>query len=592
MERYTDKYHPDYVPGTYSIYTSALIRYRHQEEIKRYKHLMVHLKKDKVKKMTVKKNYQLSDNYNYKFNPQRAFEDIPDVKTRFGVILFPQPTNSVNDPLNWTTRRKALHTSILLLVTAFAAAVANDSSAPVDSINAVTGIPYSTLNNSAGLLFIAIGFSTWLYSPFDTLLGRKSVLLFGMIFAIFGSLWYAKMQNDGDSYGSQLLIGFSFGSVDAHVQLCLASVFYRHHLGAIITIYNLAYSLGTYIGPLAANYISKLHGFQWVGWSGMISAVVILVIILLFFEENSFKYSNQLDQVGDLTLNLGLIQNGVMSNDESNETLLQGFGDEKWSYWERLQPFKEYQHQTITAFLINYSKLLMIPIRCLQFPPVIFSGCICGLQNAILTFYLTTQDTELYDPPFNFSESRIALMNITCIIGSVIGCLYAGSMTDYFILWMARKNKGIVQSEYRLYFSFLSGTIGAVGLLMFGIGIARDSNWRVFYVGLGFISYMFSSSNNLAMLYVMDTYRELTLETLVGVAFINNIIGCVFTFACSPWLNASGTQNTYIALAIITLAVMYSSGIFIHFGHSWRKSTHALYVRLVERKAMIHNYTL
>lgn len=588
MERYTDKYHPNYVPGTYSIYTSALIRYRHQEEIKRYRHLLANIQDDKLRKLTAKKKYQLSDNYNYKFSERRAFEDIPDVKTRYGVILQPQPTNSVNDPLNWTPWRKGIHAFILLLVTSFTAAIANDASAPTDSIQSITGISYDTLNNAAGVLFIAIAFSTWLYSPFDTLLGRKSVILFGMTFAFCGSLWYARMRNNGDSYGSQVFIGFSLGSADAHVQLCLASIFFRHQLGAIITIYNLAYALGTYLGPMIGNFISNSKGFEWVGWSGLIAAGIILIIVILFLEENSFDYTRYTEYLEDVTLKLGFLQHGIISNDESNDRTLQGYDDAPLSYWERIKPFREFKSDNYKKFIMHYFQLLTVPIQCFRLPPVVFSGCICGLQNAILTFYLTTQDTELYGPPFNYSETRVAIMNVSSIIGSSIGCIYAGSLTDYFILWMARKHKGIVQSEYRLYFSFLSGTIGAIGLLMFGIGIERNLNWRVFYVGLGFISYMFSSSNNLAMLYVMDTYRELTLETLVAVAFINNIFGCIFTFACSSWLDNSGTENTYIALAAITLGVMYSSGIFIYYGYSWRKSTHALYVKLVERRNTVH----
>lgn len=546
----------------------------------------------------VRKKYkQLSNNYNYKFNPKRSLEDIPDLKTRYGVILQPQPTNSINDPLNWSKLRKSLHSLILFLVTAFTAALTNDASAPTDSINEITNISYTTLNDSAGILFVSIAISTWLYSPLDCLIGRKIVIIIGILFAFFGSIWYARIMNDGDSYGSQVLTGFSLGCADAHVQLCLASIFFRHQLGSIITIYNLAYSLGTYLGPLCANYISFDKTFRWVGWSGAIASAIIFLIIIFLFEENSFDYSKYTYKIDDFTLNLGFVQNGVMSNEESDTALLQGYFDKPNNYFERQSPFKfeklkiKYYYNnsnniylSIKSFIYDYIKLLYIPIRCLFFPPVIYAGLICGLQNAILTFYLTTEDTLLYDEPFNYSSSQVALMNIPCIIGSIIGCLYAGSLTDYFILWMARKKNGIVESEFRLYFAFLSGTIGAIGLLMFGFGISRNLNWRVFYVGLGFISYMFSSSNNLAILYVMDTYRELILETLVGVAFINNIIGCIFTFACSPWLDESGTENTYIALAVITLGIMYSSGGFIYFGQKWRKDTHRTYVKLSEMK--------
>jgi MFS family permease len=600
MEKYTDKYHPQYIPGTYSIYSSALIRHQHHLAIRRYKYLLQDLEdKDKSrigdestnpfinKKLMSKKHYQLSNKYNYTYSSKRKFKDIPDLKTKFGIILQPQPTNSPNDPLNWSTKRKFLHFFLILSVTALMAGLSNDASAPTDSISKLTGISYNTLNNIAGIMFLMTALSAWFYSPFDFLLGRKSVILFGLIFALFGSIWYAKMEYNGDAYGSQILIGFGAGSIAAHAQLCLASIFYRHQLGAVITIYNLAFSLGTYLGPLVANYISEKRTFRWVGWSGSIASAILLVLTIFLFEEDSFDYlkfnNNKTD---DLTLNLSLIQNNLLSNDESNDLILLGYNDEPKNYWERIILFtlpKNEKYHNIKNFLFHYFKLLIIPIKCMLFPPVVYAGCMCGLQNAILSFYLTTEDT-LSTEEFNFSTSDIALMNIPCIIGSIIGCLYAGSMTDYFILWMARKRNGIVESEYRLYFAFLSGSIGAAGLLMFGLGISRVLNWRVIYVGLGFISYMFSSSNNIAMLYVMDTYRELILETLVCVAFINNIIGCIFTFACSPWLDASGTENTYIALATITLGIMYASGLFIYWGKSWRKMTHEMYVRLVEIK--------
>lgn len=602
MEKYTDRYHPQFIPGTYSIYSSAVIRHQHHMAIKRYRYLLAEINNNDEAnneqeaeqsvgpstRLSKKKYRELSNSYNYKYSPKRPLGDIPDLKTRYGVILQPQPTNSRNDPLNWSKRRKTLHSLILLLVTAFTAALSNDASAPTDSINAITGISYDLLNDSAGVLFVSIVVSTWLYSPFDYLLGRKSVILFGAIFAFFSSIWYALMNDGGDSYGSQVLTGFSFGCADAHVQLCFASIFFRHQLGAIITIYNLAYSLGTYLGPLCANFISFDRTFRWVGWSGAIASGVLILIVLFLFEENSFDYAKYSHRVDDLTLNLGFVQNGVISNEESDDALTQGYFDKPFSYLERYKPFrlpKDPQCRTLLGFVKHYFQLLLIPVRCIVFPPVIYAGCICGLQNAILTFYLTTEDTMLYSDPFNYSSAQVALMNIPCIIGSVIGCLYAGSMTDYFILWMARKNSGIVESEFRLYFAFLSGTVGAVGLLMFGFGISRNMDWRVFYIGLAFISYMFSSSTNLAMLYVMDTYRELTLEVLVCVAFINNIIGCIFTFACSPWLQSSGTENTYIALAVISLGVMHSSGGFIYFGKRWRKRTHAAYVRLAEIKA-------
>lgn len=525
--------------------------------------------------------------YWYRYNKETPLEEIPSLKTRYGMVLWPQPTNSPNDPLNWSQWRKGMQFVLLMLFTGMGGALTNDASAPTDYINAATGISYDALNDSAGILFVAIAISTWIYAPLDVLIGRKAVVVTGLLLFITGSVWYAKLENTGDVYGSQLLLGLGAGATEAHVQLCLASIFFRHQLGAVITIYNFSYAVGTYVGPLAANLETDASNFRWVGWSGAIAAAGLLVLVLLFFEKTSFDYTRFKIRYDDFSMNLSLMQYGIISQSETAEALNLGYYDRPWGLAKRIWPLKitrDPRCRTWTGFFMQYLTLLSLPIRCIWFPPVLYAGVLCGLQNALLTFYLTTEDNLLYDPPFNYSGNAVAIMNVPCIIGSVIGSLYAGSITDYFVLWLARKRGGEVESEYRLMFSFLSGTLGGTGLLMFGFGIARNLDWRVFYVGLGFIAYMFSSALNLAMLYVLDTYQELILETLVGVSMINNLIGCIFTFACSPWLSSAGTENTYIVLAVISVVCMYFSAALMVYGKRWRAQTKLTYVRLANIK--------
>lgn len=189
------------------------------------------------------------------------------------------------------------------------------------------------------------------------------------------------------------------------------------------------------------------------------------------------------------------------------------------------------------------------------YPPVWLSGLFWGIQDVFLTFYLTTEESYYYDPPWNYSDYGVAIMCVPTLIGAVIGCIYAGIVSDYFVLWMARKNNGILEAEYRLYFSFATAFIGPAGLLMFGIGTERALSWQVIYVGLGFIGFSWGCSGDIAMAYLMDCYPEMVLEGMVCTAIINNSISCIFTFVCSDWLSASGTENTYIALAVINFAI-------------------------------------
>ena len=68
---------------------------------------------------------------------------------------------------------------------------------------------------------------------------------------------------------------------------------------------------------------------------------------------------------------------------------------------------------------INQLKLLL---KVFLYPPVIYSGFCWGIQNALLTFYLTVEDDQYYDPPYSYGNIAVGLMNIPCLIGAIIGC--------------------------------------------------------------------------------------------------------------------------------------------------------------------------
>ncbi|KAF5117848.1 hypothetical protein DV452_002223 [Geotrichum candidum] len=189
------------------------------------------------------------------------------------------------------------------------------------------------------------------------------------------------------------------------------------------------------------------------------------------------------------------------------------------------------------------------------------------------------------EPPYNYSNSAVGLMNVPLIIGAVFGCLYGGPFSDKFVHYYATKYKdGLYEPEYRLYLLFLTSVIGPVGLLMFGIGTAHYWNWVPTYFGLGFIGFGWGCAGDLSMSYLMDAYPEMVLEGMVGVSAINNGLACVFTFVCSLWLEQQGTLKTYIALGIISFIVFMLTIPMIYYGKACRRRTKGMYIEFLRRR--------
>jgi MFS family permease len=150
------------------------------------------------------------------------------LKKHGNIILSPQPTDSPNDPLNWSLARRCWQAVLLCFITALTAATSNDAGSAQDGINNDLSISYNAMNTGTGVLFIGIGYFTLLISPAAWLYGRRIIFLICMVLGVIGTIWFAKVQTTEDSIWNQLFTGASEACAEANVQLSLSEVFYQH----------------------------------------------------------------------------------------------------------------------------------------------------------------------------------------------------------------------------------------------------------------------------------------------------------------------------------------------------------------------------
>ncbi|KAH3667145.1 hypothetical protein OGAPHI_002794 [Ogataea philodendri] len=502
--------------------------------------------------------------------------------TEDGIVLYPQPSDSPNDPLNWGTWTKMYQFALLAFITGFTAATSNDAGSTQDSLNEIYGISYDSMNTGAGVLFASIGLTTVILGPFSSLYGRKISYVICIILGLVGAVWFALSKDTSDTIWSQLFVGASEACAEAQVQLSLSDMYFSHQLGGVLTVYILATSVGTYLGPLIAGFIVQYTTFRWVGWVAVIISGGLLAVMFLTQYETYFDRSSYIGQIDskEKTLNVKYDEKNADTQSAERSEVLEvggvygtGAGEPRKSYWKRVQLITP--SASLVGFGIRqYFQRLILMLRVFWFPPVLLSGLLWGLQDAFLTFYLTTEDDQYYDPPWNYSNTGVALMNLPCVIGALVGCIYAGYFSDWFVIWKAKRNGGIQEAEFRLWFVFPAAILSPLGLLIFGIGTEKEWSWKITYtIGLGFIGFGFATAGDTAMAYLMDAYPEMVLEGMLAVAFINNMIGCIFTFVCSPLIDALGNVRTYVMLAVIDIGTFAFVIPFLIYGKQMRQWT-------------------
>ncbi|KAH6710654.1 serine/threonine kinase 16 [Leptodontidium sp. 2 PMI_412] len=507
------------------------------------------------------------------------------LKRHGNIVLSPQPTDSPNDPLNWGLPRKYLHAILLFFITGFTAATANDAGSAQDGMNEEFGISYGAMNTGAGVLFVGIGYWTFLISPAAALYGRRIPYLIGITWGLIGALWFAHVKGANDSIWNQLFVGASESAAEANVQLSLSEISFEHQRGSVIGIYVLATSVGTYLGPLIGGFVSDRLGWRWIAWLSVIISSCTILVLYFCLEETMFDRAAHrgpmIDGVQDSTLandpssdneKIGTSGDVKKSTSNPSSNAPRGKDEKPKTYRQRIQLITLAPNIKGTGFK-QYISRLFHTLRIFGFPAVIYSGIQWGAQDAWLTFYLTLEEDNWYGPPWNYNDAQVGIMNVPCLIGAVIGCFWGGYLSDRFVFWMAKRRNGIREAEDRLWMMFPCAICSPAGMLVFGLGTAYGWNWPAPYVGLGLIGFGWGCAGDLSMAYLMDAYPEMVLEGMVGVSVINNTIGCIFTFTASTWLDNSGVRDCFIAISVLDFFFIMLTIPMMIYGKACRRWT-------------------
>ena len=166
-----------------------------------------------------------------------------------------------------------------------------------------------------------------------------------------------------------------------------------------------------------------------------------------------------------------------------------------------------------------------------------------------------------------------------CRIGALLGLA-----TNQLQERLYARNVATRGPEARLYMPMFAAVLFPAGMFIFGIGSGRGWDWPAPYVGLGFIGFGYGCAGDLSMAYLVDAYPDMVLEGMVGVAVINNSIGCIFSFVTSPWMDASGVENTFIAAGVLSFAALATKLPMAVWGKAARRATKKRYDRFVAER--------
>lgn len=213
---------------------------------------------------------------------------------------------------------------------------------------------------------------------------------------------------------------------------------------------------------------------------------------------------------------------------------------------------------------LSRSKWFLVALRpfiLYSYPAVLWSALVYSLSVGWL-IVLSESISDIYRnrDSYNFTALQSGLVYLSPFIGGILGTVVAGKVSDIIVRFMARRNGGVYEPEFRLIMGIPIAISTAIGLVGYGWSAEERDNWIVPTVFFGVISFGCSLGSTTSITFCVDSYRQFAGEALVTLNFSKNVFhGLVFSLFFAQWLESQGPKDTFLVIGCLQVACMLTT---------------------------------
>jgi MFS family permease len=452
------------------------------------------------------------------------------------------------------------------------------------------------LDYGQAILVMMGGVGVMFLQPVTIKYGRRLSYVIGSIFILAGVICGLLMKEDSLYFAYMALSGFGTAPSYCTIVTSLLDLTFLHQRGEALGVYGFIDIVGTFLPPLAAGYIVDAQGWLWVFRCLLIFFGISTLLVLFTVEESSFARAAQLAKEADPSSNSETQRSISIGDDAGDEQKtdpdqttvplqsaptppeLDPTSSKRYTYPQRMTLYRLSEDVKAGFWTLTMS---MVPVAAL--PAIIWASLQLAFPTFIVSVVMTTQASFFAAPPYDFDPAQLGLMYIPVLIGSFVGAILSGPITDWMLVRLASRRDGIHEPENRLWMYLPVPMFVAVGSILYGVGAAAGVHWIIPCIGLFFLGVYLNTSLPVALGYALDSYPELEGETVQLSTFTRQIVGGAFTFCIQPWIEQNGPRTTIIILTVLVVVAHLTSVAFQIWGKTARKRSAGRYYRICER---------
>ncbi|KAJ7931194.1 MFS general substrate transporter [Mycena leptocephala] len=435
-------------------------------------------------------------------------------------VLWPQPTDSPDDPQNWSDRRK----SLLLIIITLAAIVPDfDSGIGIAGIFKLA-VQYNTnpgvINNlTSNWSIFLLGWGGLTAVMVIRRIGRLPVLFWSQVLAL-AFLIGCTFAPDLKTFTAMRCLTAFFGTAPQVTGLYVVTDLYPFHLQArMLNFWTMGFIISPFLSPFAFGFLVARTSWRWAYGIGSMYGAIVVVLIIFFMEETMYDRTVRPIPPRPTT--------GLRYRIES----LVGLTGLK-----------------MRKYRISWFEAIISPLNVFWRPHIfallVFEAFLFGFSIGINV----TNAVFLGSPPplgFAWSEFAIAGGYGTPIVSVIIGELIGRFMNDWIMNFSIRRNKGVFEAESRLWACYIAIPIYICGFLVLGASFQNHLSPGAIVMGWGLAETAVMINTVAVYAYCNDAFPKHQGEVSALINLCRTLGGFGVAFFQVPWAEEHGALQVY-----------------------------------------------
>ncbi|KAH6642143.1 major facilitator superfamily domain-containing protein [Boeremia exigua] len=462
--------------------------------------------------------------------------DSSELKRDGDIILQPQPSDSPNDPLNWPKMRK----EVIMVVLAFSSGVTTSLGPMVTPGLHLIALKYHVSIDMVASLVIGflafwIGFTTFFTAAGANIYGKRPFFIVSTVLLLATNIWGYFTTSFASLAVMRVIQGIASAPLETLVTSTVSDMYYVHQRGARISIWGCMLASGVLLGQTIAGVIIEKISFE--ATFGISALIFIPILAAMYFLVVETTYYG--------------VRPGSQKELEPEEkgSIWSDFTEDKETYRQQLALFRG--RLSTESFWRNVWK----PVPLIAYPAVLFSTVVYGTYFTWLLTISVLSVSIFSAPPYSLGPAQIGLTNLPLLVVGLIGSPLSGWAADAIAKFMARRNNGIFEPEFRLTLMLPAVIFATIGFLGFGISAQRgDSIYQlVAFMSVHSFSVPFASTASLT--YVIDCHPKDANQAFVTINFTKAVLTFVATTYANGVMASIGPMKVFVAITLINASV-------------------------------------